>query len=556
MSKLTEMATDTGQAAVRPPEQASLLDPVRLLVLLTRQWPWLVVPPILLAAGGWLLSSQGDSRYEATSMVVLRPSTARSILEGDPSDTQTDRELQTEERLLNSKAMANNVSALLTGDIEFEATALEGTNILEITAQAGRPDTAAEAADAVANMFIEQRRARVRDDLEAAIDVVTEQIAALDEELASIGPTTSSAADNGNGNGNGNEARRARLEEEVVAAQGSLDRLRSELALPGTDARIASRAVPPSDRIAPRPMRAAVLGAMLGLFAGLGLVWLRDLLDRRIHGVDDLPEVTAELEFAGSIPRPLTRAPTGPISLVDDDVADRFRVLANALVGDQGERVTIQVTGVAEGAGTTFVAANLATSLALGGWATVLIDADLERGDQHQIFDVDEQPGIKQLLDGEPWTTVLQVSQLVHGLGIVATGARTVAEATLHQSKLNDLLAPFTRGFDIVVIDGPPILEASDAAVLAKHVDKTILVAAANQTTQPELERAINAIGRNGGRLAGVVLLEPIGHQLDGHHPRDDGDGADDSVVTLRSIEAIASTTADTRTGRRRVLSS
>lgn len=506
-----------------------VVDPGRLIVLVRRYWTWLLLPPLVLGVMGWIFSAQGDSRYEASTLVVVRPTAASNLLEGERSDSLAERELQTEERLLNGPAMGELVAATIGEDLDFEAAAIAGTDLLEITAQAGSAEGAATAADAVAGLFIEQRQARIQRDLDSAIEVVETEVARIEREL-DAGTNTDDGA--------------SRLSRELDEAQTQLDRLRAESALPSSDARIASAAIAPSDRVAPRPGRAAVLAAMLGVLAGLGLVWLRDVFDRRIRGVEDLPDVATELDFAGPVPRPDTRLLSGPAMQVDLDVADRFRVLANAAVGNRSDRSVIQVTGVAGGEGATFVAANLATALAIGGWSTALIDADLDHGDQHRIFRVEANPGTKELLDGARMDTVIQETPVAYGLAVIASGATTVRDATLHRSGLNEILSEVSSRYDVVVIDGPPILGAGDAAVLATHVDKTILVSSTNQTTEPELERAIRTIGASEGELTALVLVEPLATSF-GSGSRLNGHTRAVTPVTRESIETMATVTSD-----------
>ncbi|MEL7156642.1 MAG: P-loop NTPase [Actinomycetota bacterium] len=506
-----------------------IVDPGRLIVLARRYWTWLLLPPLVLGVMGWLLSARAESRYEASTLVVVRPTAASDLLEGDRSDSLAERELQTEERLLNGPAMDELVEATIGDDIDFEAAAITGTDLLEITAQASSAEGAATAADAVAGLFIEQRRARIQRDLDSAIQVVETEVARIERELAA---------------GTGADGGTSRLSRELDEAQTSLDRLRTESALPSSDARIASAAIAPSDRVAPRPGRAGVLGIMLGLLAGLGLVWLRDVFDRRIRGVEDLPDVATELDFAGPVPRPDTRLLSGPAMQVDLDVADRFRVLANAAVGNRSERSVIQVTGVAGGEGATFVAANLATALAIGGWSTALIDADLDHGDQHHIFRVDATPGTKELLDGARMEAVIQETPVAYGLAVIASGANVVRDATLHRSGLNEILSEVSSRYDVVVIDGPPILGAGDAAVLATHVDKTILVSSANRTTEPQLELAMRTIGASEGALTALVLVEPVATTF-GPGSRVNGHARTATPVTRESIETMATVTSD-----------
>ncbi|MGB5758894.1 MAG: P-loop NTPase [Acidimicrobiales bacterium] len=504
--------------------EAAVLDPGRLLRILRRNWLWLVLPPLLLATVGGLLAAREPSRYEAMAMVVLQQTAAQDRLSGDRSNALAEREIQTEAKLLNGPAIAALIRAELGSDIDFDAQAVEGTDLVELTAQAGDAELAASAADTIAELYIGQRRDRIEADLETAATELEEKIAGWTRELEAIDASLAAAPASGIGVLNPGEVgiatetqadpalvrRQTRLEDDLAVAEASLEELRSELALTNGDARIAAVAIPPTDRISPKPVRATVVWAMLGVLVGLGLVWLRDLLDRRIRSTADIAPFSASLDFAGPVFKPDPVSLIGPASLLFDDVADRFRVLANSslTIGDD-QPLLVQVTGVQGGEGSTFVAANLAATFASGGWATVLVDADLAGGDLHKIFGVEARPGTKQLLGGERLAGVVQATRLVHGLGVVARGTRGASDATLHTATLAEFLKRLSDRFDVVVVDSPPILRSGDAAVLASHVDKTIVVAAMNETTQPELGQAVEAVAASGGRVTAIALTEP-----------------------------------------------
>ena len=132
--------------------------------------------------------------------------------------------------------------------------------------------------------------------------------------------------------------------------------------------------------------------------------------------------IAPELEFSGRIPRPTAMPATGPVSLLIEEVADRFRVLASSSVAPNGGSTVIQVGGLRGGEGATYVAVNLAVTLASGGWRTALVDADLINGRIHQVFDVADGPGTLDVLTGDPLSSVIGSSPMVPGLGIIAHG--------------------------------------------------------------------------------------------------------------------------------------
>ncbi len=536
--------------------EATVLDPARLFRVLRRHWLWLLAPPVLLATLGGLLASRDENRYEATAMVALQQTAAEERLEGDRSNALAERQLQTEDRLLNGPAFAELVEELLGGDVNFEARAVEGTDLIEVTAEAAGPDLAASAAVSIAELYLERRRIRIEADIEAAITGleasivdVEERLAEVDREVArSESRTTGLLPDESDTADPVAPALRReqdRLEGDLATLEASLEQLQFETLLADGGGRIAATAVPPDDRVSPNPTRSAILWAMLGVLIGLGLVWVRELLDRRIRSADDLTLVSGGLDFVGHILKPDTGSLIGPASLLIEEVADRLRVLASSTIDADDEPFTIQVTGVHGGEGSTFVAANLAAILATGGWAAALVDADFARGDLHDIFGVQVQPGTKQLLGGEPLRTVVQASRLVTGLGVVARGSTTPSDATLHNSTLSEMLRSLSDRFDVVIVDSPPILESGDAAVLASHVDKTILVAAVNDTTQPDLESAVRSVVGSGGRVSAIALTQPA-RALVGGAPRRSialRPTASDPAPHAGSMDAIASVT-------------
>ncbi len=511
-----------GSSQRRLRADASVFDPGRLLRILSRHWPWVVVPPLLLAAVGGILASRQDDRFEATTMIVLGQTAAQDRLSGDRSNALAERELQTEARLLNGPAFAEVVEAEIGDDVDFEARAVEGTDLVELTAEAGTANGAAAAADDISELYLLQRRVRIEVDLDAAAADLQQTIVELQDELVVVDAALSRSAATATGLlGDAAEPgtvqqdpalvrRQSRLEAELTLAEVALVELASEAALTNGDVRIAAPAIPPNERILPNPERAAVLWAMLGVLIGLGLVWLRDARDRRIRSTEDMGLLLDGLDFAGRIPRPDTSALIGPASMLVEEVADRFRVLASNSLHVRDEPVSIQVAGVRGGEGATFVAANLAATLAAGGWATVLVDADLAGGDVHEIFGVEAQPGLKHLLNGGSLPGVIQVTRQVHGLGVISTGTKVSSDVTLHTTSLSEFLDKLSDRFDVVVVDGPPMLGSGDATVLAQHVDKTILVAASDETTQPELELAAEYVVGSGGRVGAIALTERV----------------------------------------------
>lgn len=155
------------------------------------------------------------------------------------------------------------------------------------------------------------------------------------------------------------------------------------------------------------------------------------------------------------------------------------------------------------------VAANLAVASAHAGHAVILVDADLHRPSQHTLFDLDNGAGLAAYLaaadDGDP--TLQDTS--VPGLRVLTAGAPpTNPAALLDGPRAAGLLARLSTLAGLVIVDAPPLLAVSDAAVLAPLLDGVLLVVAAGRTRREAARAAREALDRVGANVLGVVLTE------------------------------------------------
>ena len=499
----------------------SILDPGRLLPVLRRYWAWLILPPLLLAAAGYFFSSRQPSRYEASTSLLFQQTAAEDRLDGDRSNEVADREVQTEERLLNGRAFQADVTGWLGSDIEFKAQAVEGTDVVELEVLASTGPLAAQAVDEIAARYVEQRQAAVRadladgigalqqivDDLKAELEVVDRALVQLTGSAAS-GPAASIPSPSVQSETEPALRRRqTALADELLIAEAALRSLENEAILTSGDVSVAGSAVVPDEPVSPRPLRTTVLWGVLGTLIGMGLVWLRDVSDRRLRDGGDLLPIAPELEFSGRVPRPVDLPSTGPVVLLSEEVADRFRVLASSSVTPNGGSTVIQVVGLRGGEGATYVAVNLAVTLAAGGWRTALVDADLNSGGVHRVFDLDMAPGTLDVLTGDPLSSVIGDSPMVPGLGIIPRGNPDISP-TVHNSSFTKMVNGLRSRFDAVIIDSPAILASGDAEVVSRHVDKTVVVAEVDTSSRDDLQTAVGLVRRGGGLVSGVVLVE------------------------------------------------
>jgi non-specific protein-tyrosine kinase len=211
--------------------------------------------------------------------------------------------------------------------------------------------------------------------------------------------------------------------------------------------------------------------------------------------------------------------------------AEAFRTLRTNLIFAALEKPlqTVLVTSAAPEEGKSTTLANLAVVMAQGGRKTILVDCDLRRPKQHDIFGVPVAPGFSDWMlrtdsasgpqSGEreaPRASLAQtpfapapetVAGGVDGLRLLPAGSPTAHPADLLTSpRIQALVAGLKSQADFVLFDAPPLLAVSDAALLGANLDGAVLVVSAGRTRRDHAQRAKELLEKIHVRLVGAVL--------------------------------------------------
>ncbi len=173
---------------------------------------------------------------------------------------------------------------------------------------------------------------------------------------------------------------------------------------------------------------------------------------------------------------------------------------------ESGNRVL--VTSASPGVGKSFVSANLAAVLASSGKKVLLIEADMRRGRMHEIFGVeDKRIGLSSILSGQLSFEEAVVQPNVEGLSILPRGQvpPNPAELLMHP-RMDELLESASNAYDIVLIDTPPILAVTDAAILGQKVGAILMVARYQRNTPKEMDIARQRFEKNGLQPSGCIF--------------------------------------------------
>ncbi|MGJ9411589.1 polysaccharide biosynthesis tyrosine autokinase [Aeromicrobium sp. CF4.19] len=287
-------------------------------------------------------------------------------------------------------------------------------------------------------------------------------------------------------------------------------------------ASITDRASAPGSPVSPQPVRNLGLALVLGLLLGVGIAVLRETLDTRIKSPRDLQEATGDAPALGHISYD-KRTPKQPLlSSLDSHSprAEAFRVLrtnVQFLNVDSAGRVFV-VTSALPGEGKSTTACNLALALADGGFSVLLVEADLRRPKATGYFGLEPNVGVTTVLLGKVGFEDA-VQEVSPRCALMASGPTPPNPSELLQSEaMHRLLTEARQRYDYVLVDVPPLLPVTDAAVLAAQADGALLVVRHNKTTSDQVEAAVDRLESVGAKLLGSITnMSPTSKRASGY---------------------------------------
>jgi capsular exopolysaccharide synthesis family protein len=283
------------------------------------------------------------------------------------------------------------------------------------------------------------------------------------------------------------------------------------------EARIISRAEVPSRPSSPKPFLLPAGGAAGFLLLGLGFTLAPALLESRFVSVADVERRLGLLVFGGM---PLLRrrdlaAPRRRSSIADyaarmplSHFAESLRALrAHLRISADGHPSILQVTSAIPGEGKSTTAAALAMSAATAGVRTVLVDVDLRSASLSAMFGLRHEEGLTEILElGLPYRSVIRELDDVP-LAVIGAGSTFMPRPDLvNSAQFDALLRELTRHYALVILDTPPVLPVSDALVIARHADATMLVVEWRATAKKLAEQAVKMLRTVNAPLVGVML--------------------------------------------------
>jgi len=387
----------------------------------------------------------------------------------------------------------------------MQATVIRDTSIFNIGIEAGDPELSEVAANATAQVLVEENQKTFVSGLERASEMMERQIRVPLEELGRFQPGSESP---GKETGAPTDEK---PESQIWQA--------SEL----NNVRIMDYAKTPTYPIKPRKKQNAMLGLLMGLLLGGGLAFFIEYLDTSVRTIEDV-EKHLSWPVLGIIPR-FEQTFQGKISHSDIQPvvrkhpksvpAEAYRTLkTNIQLADLDHpprSIAIVSAGPLEGKSTTAV--NLAVALAQKGSKVLLVDADLRKSVIHKILHLDNSTGLADLITNhsQPEAAIKEFHS-VDNLWVLTSGSiPSDPSELLGSTQMRSLVKQLTKEYNYVVFDTPPLMSVSDAAVLASQVDGVLMVISPGKLRREMARRTKELLDRVGTPVLGCVLngVEP-----------------------------------------------
>jgi Mrp family chromosome partitioning ATPase len=449
-------------------------------------WILVLLPILGIVFMNAIRQTQG-SLYEASAHVILSPNDIAASLTGTQQFVDPERIEDTEIALAESPQLFERAAEETDGqlgdgsDLQSATSVAFSDNTISFTATAEDEQTAIDTANAVASVYPSWRAEVSGAALEQAIEQVEDQI-----ELSGSSPSLVEQLN--------------RLNVMKTLTSGNV------LLVEQADSAV---------QVRPRPVRDSVLGFMIGLFAAMVAVGLREAIDTRVRSEGEIEELldTPVIGTVESLPR---RAGVVALERHRERYQDMYALLAANLAQGRkdGEPLIVAVTSASASEGKTTTAANLAAAFALRNGRVLAIDLDGRRPALARIFRIpNSSPGLEQVLaGGRSITSALWRIPLNGSSGPVQRGTAQRSDrqktqgsllvlplqhplpeaATRHGKEISKLLDEVGTRVDFIVVDTPPALATADMTEISKVVDVVLVVVRHGRISR----RALASLGK------------------------------------------------------------
>ncbi len=502
----------------QPEQDQSGID-IRDVWVLIRRWIWLIVLATFLSGGtAYFISGFVTPVYQAETLLLINADAGGGASQYNAL-LMSERLAKTYTEVIATDPIINEVISRL--ELQINSTALEalinvelvqGTPLIQVKVENANPELAAEIADSLASVFIEQnvqsQATKFAEAEEILLIQLTEQQRLLDDTEAELSALEDTEE---------NRINRDRLEQSIMLHQLTYTRLiqsygelRIKEAQFASNVELVERANIPESPIRPRKLINTALAAIAGMSVSISALFLMNWLDNTIENPSDIrdrfrqPVFGLIAEIEGYQMQPITALhPRSPIS-------EAFRSIRTNIqfVSVDSPIQSLLITSAVPAEGKSTIAANIAVVMAQGGFKVILLDADMRKPSVHRQLGVSNKFGLSNLFMAKKidLKKYLQKTE-VPGLQVITSGPLPPNPSELLSSqKMFSILTELNKQADFVVVDAPSFLAVTDAAVLSAQVNAVLLVVRAGKTVFDSFEIMLTQLKQIGANSLGVVL--------------------------------------------------
>ncbi len=289
-------------------------------------------------------------------------------------------------------------------------------------------------------------------------------------------------------------------------------------------ARIIDKAVVADDPVKPKKMLITAVSLLLGFIVGVVVSAMRKALNRTINDPNIIEKqlgiaIYAEIPFSEVQDKEYRaskkRAGKAHFELLahtnkDDVVLESFRSLRTSIQFAlmEARNKIVMISGPSPEVGKSFVSTNFAYLMADSGKKILLIDADMRKGHIHASFDIENSPGLSEMLSGEhALSEVIRKDTLHENLDVITSGIYPPNPSELLMSHaFKNLLSKIEETYDLVIIDTPPILAVTDASIVGRFAATSFMILRSGRHHLREIQMAFKRFEQNGVQIKGAIF--------------------------------------------------
>ena len=478
-------------------------------------WAWLILLAALIAGAASYFFSQGITKtYQSSTTVLVNEAPATKAT--DYSSVMLSEQLTTTYSQMMSKDNVLKAVATQLG-LNLSVSELKGmitvtpvtdTQLITITVQSNDPKLSANIANAVASIFAAQIQDIQMQRFSQSETSLKSQLSDLDTQINSYQTQANTAfLQTDKDRLNALVTQYQQIYSNVQQSYESV--LLSEAQSVSSVVQVES-ATPNLTPVKPKVMQNTLLAAVIGFLLAAGIIVAREALDDTIKTPEDISR-KFKLSILGVINHH-TPEKESPITLTDprSPTAEAYRTLrtnVNYASVDKPLR-TLMVTSAEPGEGKSTTVCNLGVVLAQNGTKVIITDCDLRHPRVHKYFGLTNRQGLSALfMKTSDVSTGIRQKTEVENLTVVTTGLLPPNPAELLGSqKMQRIVDSMHQAADLVLLDTPPILAVTDAAVLAPTVDGVLLVVRPGKTRVSALRLTLEQLQQVNAHVLGIVL--------------------------------------------------